>query len=274
MILGGTVTGQFENVKEWAELLDRSGFRAITAPFTCEDEEAKIRDYMSVINERKVKVSELGVWRDILAEENVEFAIGQLELADRLGIECVVNIAGTRGTLSWDCADKSNFTDENYADIVKSIQRVIDSVKPERAFYTIEPMPWMIPDGPDVYLKLIGDVDREHFAVHMDFVNMINSPRRFLGSEDFIEDCFKKLSPYIKSTHIKDSRMALNGYTTHIDECPPGQGALDYPAVLTIINRYLPADGAILLEHMSTFEEYDKAFKFVKNAARQAGIDI
>lgn len=274
MILGGTVTGQFTNVKEWESLLERSCFGAITAPFTCEDDENKIRDYMSVINDHKVKISEIGVWRNILKKENVPYAVGQLELAEKLGIECVVNIAGTKGTLSWDCADKSNYTDENYADIVKSIQNVIDSVKPERAFYTIEPMPWMIPDGPDVYLKLIEDVNREHFAVHMDFVNMINSPRRFLCAESFIEECFAKLSANIKSTHIKDSRMNLNGYTTHIDECPPGEGELDYPAVLKILNRYLPKDGAILLEHMSTFEEYDRAFRFVKNAASSAGVDL
>lgn len=274
MLLGGTVTGKYDSAEEWEELLVRSGFKAVTAPFSCEDDEDTIERYMKVIGSHKVKISEIGVWRNILGGDNTEYAVGQLRLADRLGIECCVNIAGTRGKASWDCADASNYTEENYRDIIKSIQNVIDTAKPERAYYTVEPMPWMIPDGPDVYLKLIEDVDREHFAVHMDFVNMINSPRRFLCANDFIEECFSKLSPFIKSTHIKDSRMNVTGYTTHIDECPPGEGQLDYPAVLKIMDRYLPTDGAILLEHMSTFEAYDKAFRYVKAAAERAGIQL
>lgn len=274
MILGGTVTGEFKTPEEWEELLIKSGFKAITAPFCCEDDEDLIRKYMEIIERNHVKISEIGVWRNILTGQNIDYAVNQLKLADKLGIECCVNIAGTVSDLSWDAADVSNFIDDNYTTIVKSIRQVIDEAAPTKAYYTIEPMPWMIPDGPDVYLKLIDDVDRERFAVHMDFVNMINSPRRFLCACDFVEDCFKKLSPFIKSTHIKDSRMDLTKYTTHIDECPPGEGNLDYPKILQILDKYLPKDGAILLEHMSTFEEYDKAFKYVKNAAEKAGVEV
>ena len=276
MILGGTVTGNFSGPEEWEALLQRSGFKAITAPFTCEDDEATIDIYMRIIERNKVKISEIGVWRNILGgdEKNMAYAVGQLKLADKLGIECCVNIAGTKSNLAWDAADPGNYTEENYRDIVRSIRRVIDQASPKSAFYTIEPMPWMIPDGPDSYLKLIEDVDREHFAAHMDFVNMISSPRRFLCAEEFIQECFSKLSPYIKSTHIKDSKMDLSGYTTHIDECPPGKGNLNYPVILRIIDRYLPEDGAILLEHMHSFEEYDQAFCFVKEAAKQAQVEV
>ena len=274
MILGGTVTGSFKTPEEWEELLIKSGFKAVTAPFCFEDDADTVKSFMNIIEKHDVKVSEIGVWRNILTGNDLDYAIGQLRLADELGIECCVNIAGTVSSLSWDAADKSNFSKRNYEDIVRSIRTVIDKAAPKRAFYTIEPMPWMIPDGPDEYLKLIGDVDREQFAVHMDFVNMINSPRRFLCAEEFVEECFSKLRGLIKSTHIKDSRMDLKGYTTHIDECPPGQGELDYPKILKIIDKYLPDDGAILLEHMSTFEEYDRAFRFVKDAAGSVGLEV
>lgn len=271
MLLGGTVTGEFHDPTEWEQLLVRSGFKAITAPFTCEDDEETINRYVEIIRKHNVKISEIGVWRNTLAGP-IDFAVGQLKLADRLEIGCCVNISGTKSGLRWDCADPSNYDEENYKDIVRSIQNIIDDAAPKRAFYTVEPMPWMIPDGPDVYLQLIKDVNRKQFAVHMDFVNMIHSPRRFLCANEFIRECFSKLGPMIKSTHIKDSRMSLTGYTTHIDECPPGQGELDYPAILKILDDYLPKDGAILLEHMSTFEEYDQAFQFVKRAAQMAGV--
>lgn len=274
MILGGTVAGNFKNPQEWEELLVRSNFKAITAPFNCQDDPALIDQYMKIIEKHHVKISEIGVWRNLMNGENFDYAVNQLRLADSLGIECCVNIAGTSSKLAWDAADVSNYTKETYNKIVDSVRQIIDLAAPKHAFYTLEPMPWMIPDGPEVYLQLLKDVDREHFAVHMDFVNMINSPRRFLSAPEFVEECFSKLGPYIKSTHIKDSRMDLTKYTTHVEECPPGQGQLDYPKLLQIMNKYLPADGAILLEHMNTFEEYDKAFKYVKAAAESAGIEV
>ena len=64
------------------------------------------------------------------------------------------------------------------------------------------------------------------------------------------------------------------GYTTHIDECPPGKGELDYVKVLKIMDKYLPQDGAILLEHMNTFEEYDEAFRYVKSKAEEAQVEV
>ena len=135
-------------------------------------------------------------------------------------------------------------------------------------------MPWMLPDSPESCLQLMKDVDREQFAVHMDFVNMINCPRRFLNAEGFIEECFEKLGPYIKSTHLKDSRMDLTELTTVLNECSPGEGSLDFVQVLRIIDRYLPADAPVLLEHMSTFEEYRRAYGYVAAKAAEAGVPV
>ena len=280
MLLGGTVTGNFSTPEEWGELLTKSGFKAITAPFSCNDSDETIDRYMSIIGDKGVLISEIGVWKNIFdpdpaaALDALQYAKGQLRLADRLKIPCCVNIAGTASPMGWDAADKSNFSRETRQKLIDTVRDIIDSVDPEYTYYCLEPMPWMLPDSPDEYLKLIEEIDRDKFAVHMDFVNMINSPRRFLMAEEFIEECFSKLAPYIKSTHIKDSKMDKLGYTTHIDECPPGKGELDYAKVLKIMDKYLPADGAILLEHMNTFEDYNDAFRYVKSKAEEAQVEV
>ncbi len=73
---------------------------------------------------------------------------------------------------------------------VDSIQHIIDEANPVNTKFSIEPMPWMIPTGPDEYLRLIGDVDREAFGVHMDLINMVNCPQRYFFAEEFMEECF------------------------------------------------------------------------------------
>ncbi len=280
MLLGGTVTGAYSSVAEWERLLIASRFKAVTAPFTCRTPREEISRYLDAVNRNGVTIAEIGVWKNPFdpdpdkAAQAVAFAKGQLALADELGIPCCVNIVGTSSPNGWDAADKSNYAPETYQAAVKCIRDILDSVNPKRAFYCIEPMPWMIPDGPKEYLQLIRDVDRPQFAAHMDFVNMINCPRRFFLAEEFLEECFGLLGPYIKSTHIKDSRMDPNQFTAHLWECPPGQGQLDYEMVLRVIDRHMPKDAPILLEHMSTFQEYAAAYDYVAEKAKAARVFI
>ena len=280
MRLGGTVAGRWETPAQWEALLTASRFRAITAPFTCETPRAEIGEYCRIAAKHDVVIAEVGVWRNTMdpdpekAAANTAFAAGQLALADELDIPCCVNIVGTASTAGWDAADRSNFTPETYERILANIREIIDAAKPVRAFYCIEPMPWMVPDSPESYLQLIRDVDRKQFAAHMDFVNMINCPRRYLAPEAFIEDCFRTLAPYIKSTHLKDTRMSPTKLTALLEECSPGEGTLDFPEVLRIIERHLPKDAPVLLEHMQTFEEYAKAYEYVAEKAALAGVPV
>ena len=181
MRLGGTVVGRAGNAEEWEALLLRSGFRAVTAPFSCRTPRETIARYVGICEKHDVRIAELGVWKNPFdpdpakAAEAMAYTKGQLALADELGVACCVNIAGTASAAGWDAADPSNYTAETYARIVRTIREILDEVKPTRAFYCLEPMPWMIPDSPEGYLQLIADVDRPQFAAHMDFVNMICS---------------------------------------------------------------------------------------------------
>ena len=280
MLLGGTIVGCYANMQEWEELLIRSGFRAITAPFSCRTDKKEIQGYLEAAAKHGVMIAEVGVWKNLLdpdphaAGEAMAYAKGQLALADRLGIPCCVNIAGTPGKAGWDAADPANYTPEVYEWTVGTIREILDEVQPARAFYCIESMPWMVPDGPDEYLQLIRDVDRPQFGAHMDFVNMINSPRRYLAAGRFIEECFRKLAPYIRSTHIKDTRMDPVRLTTMLEECSPGEGTLDFEEILRIIDRTLPRDTPVLLEHMQTEEEYHAAYVYLKEKADRISVPV
>ena len=280
MLLGGTVCGRYSTPEAWECLLAASRFKAVTAPFTCHTPEAEADAYCAAARRQGAVIAEVGIWKNLFdpdpaaAKAAMAFAKGQLALADARGIPCCVNIVGTASPAGWDAADKSNFTPETYDRIVASIREIIDSVKPDRAFYCVEPMPWMVPDGPEACLRLIRDVDRRQFGAHMDFVNMINCPRRYLDAEGFIGTCFRLLAPYIKSTHLKDTRMHPTRLTTILEECSPGEGSLDFTRVLTIMDRYLPADAPVLLEHMQAFEEYEKAYAYVAAQAAEAKINL
>lgn len=278
MKLGGSIAAPFTDAEEWGRLLEQSRFAAVTCPVTHAAKEEAVAGVLKQAERLGVTIAEVGVWRNPLSpdraerEAALEFAKAQLAFADEIGVPCCVNIVGSRGA-RWDGAYPDNYSEETYRAIVGSIRDIIDSVKPRRAFYTIEPMPWMVPDGPDEYLRLIRDVDRERFAVHMDFINMISSARRFLFACEFIEECFVKLGPYIKSCHAKDVRLE-QPFTALIREVAPGEGALDYARVLRIADERLPGDMPFLLEHMETDAQYAAAYDYVAGIAQSEGIAI
>ena len=280
MLLGGTVSGKYSGPEEWEQLLIRSRFKAVTAPFNMYTPRKETEAYLDICDRHGVMIAEIGVWKNLFdpdpaaAAEALAYAEGQLALADELGIACCVNIAGTDSAAGWDAADPSNFTDETYERIIRSVREIIDRVSPKSAFYCLEPMPWMIPDSPENYLQLIRDVNRPQFAAHMDFVNMINCPRRYLAPEKFIEECFGELAPFIKSTHIKDSRMHPTNLTTILEECSPGEGTLDFVKILKILDEKLPTDAPVLLEHMTTAGEYARAYAFLSEKAAAASVAI
>lgn len=277
MRLGGAIEREYQNPEEWLKLVKELGYSAVLAPVGNDASHETIQDYLKIAKDNDIIIGEVGVWRNCLSKNDserkdaIEYAKAQLALAEEMRANCCVNIIGSRHEI-WDSFDEGNYDPAIYDMAVDGIREIIDAVNPKNTFYTIEPMPWMVPDSPEQYLKLIEDVDRKAFGVHLDFVNMINCPYRYVKSTDFIQHCFDLLGPYIKSIHGKDSIME-RAYTTIIHETMPGKGTLDYTKILPMIEKLGP-DTPMFVEHLPDFETYKQAADYVRECGKKAGIMI
>lgn len=277
MRIGGSVVKPYNHPEEWYEQVKDLGYRAVISPIDCHATKEERQDYLNCIKEHDLVLGEVGVWKNCLATDETErtmainYAKEQLALAEELGANCCVNISGSRGKI-WDGFDALNYSKDTYAMVVDTTREIIDAVSPTRTFYSIEPMPWMVPDSPDEYLQLIKDIDRKAFAVHLDFVNMINCPKRYVFHEQFIAECFQKLAPYIKSIHGKDVLM-MNEYTTIIKEVMPGKGVIDYKKIALLVEG-LGKDTPIFVEHLPDHESYKEAASYVREQAKLAGVSV
>ncbi|WBY64128.1 MAG: AP-endonuc-2 domain-containing protein [Thermocaproicibacter melissae] len=275
MRIGGAIEKPYSNPEEWYQFVKELGYRAVLAPIDYRASKEEKQAYLKCAKEHDLVIGEVGVWKNVLALDDaerkaaMEYAKNQLALADELGANCCVNVPGSRGEI-WDGGYRENYAEDTYALVVDSIREIIDSVKPTRTFYTVESLPWMVPDSPDQYLQLIHDVDRKAFAVHLDYVNMINCPKRYLFCDEFIEECFQKLGPYIKSIHGKDVIME-NAYTTLIHETMPGKGIINYQKVARLCESLGP-DTTLFVEHLPDFESYMQAASYVREQAALAGV--
>ena len=267
MLLGVSSALEHKTPQEWAQKHVSLGLRCVNFPVTCMDGQDKIEEYRKAADSAGLMIAEVGVWRNTLAADPderrhwIDYAIEQLRMADAIGAACCVNVVGTPYGPRWDGGYRDNFSKELWDMAVKMIRRIIDAVHPRHTRFCIESMPWMIPSGPDEYLRLIEDVDRAEFGTHLDVVNMITSPRRFFYNDEFLDECFDKLGGTMVSCHLKDIRLKPE-YTFQLEECACGQGSLDVKRYIQLANSVNP-DMPMIIEHLDTDEEYQNSVKYV-----------
>jgi len=258
MRIGGSVMKPYHSPSEWLEQVKELNYSAVIFPVDSSAPKAVVQDYLNCCRDNDLLIGEVGVWRNVMSktegEKHIEYAIRQLELAEEVGANCCVNIAGSWGAL-WDGYHPQQGTKAFYDAVVETTQRIIDAVKPTKTCFSLEPMPWMAPESPEEYLQLIKDVDRDGFKVHLDFANMINGLDRYRHSSDFIRRCFELLAPHIRSIHAKDLLIDDRILPICIKEVPPGEGSIDLALALKLAKE-LPGDIPVFVEHLDSHEAY------------------
>jgi sugar phosphate isomerase/epimerase len=234
--------------------------------------------YAEAAHAAAIVIAEIGAWHanplsrdDATRARGLERCRAQLALADRVGARCCVNVAGSRGD-TWDGPHPDNLSADTFALIVDTVRDILDGVQPVRTFYTLEPMPWTLPDSPDSYLALLRAIDRPRFAVHLDPVNFVNSPAKLYDNAGLLRECFAKLGPHIRSVHAKDVTLEPR-LTVRLDEVRPGLGALDYRVLLRELDRLDP-DTPLLVEHLGGDAEYAAAVAHIRGIAGSLGIAV
>lgn len=279
MRFGGNLCKKWSSPEEWAELNVNAGYTGVYFPMDSTAKTGDIDAYATAAKQHDLVICEIGIWNNLLDPDaakrkaNFERAVHQLELAEYVGANCCVNIAGSYNAVCWDGCHKDNFTQKAFDEIAEISQRIIDAVKPQRTYYTLEPMPNMYPDTADSYLELMKAVDRKRFGAHVDIVNIISSPRAYYGNTAVINEWFDKLGPYIRCCHAKDS-IIRDELTVHLDECRPGTGNIDYDTYLKRVDALENKDVCLMLEHMTEEEDYRLATEFIKGKAEKLGIKL
>ncbi len=277
MRFGAPVFDDCSTPELWVQAVQKQGYRAALCPASLQTPDDEVRLWGKAAAQADIAIAEVGAWSNPLSPDEqerrraVEKCTQSLDLAERLGARCCVNIAGSRST-QWDGPHPNNMSEETFDMIVESVRGIIDAVQPKRAFYVLETMPWIFPDSPDNYLRLLQAIDRPMLGVHLDPANMMNSPQRFFRNADFIRECFAKLGPYVKSCHGKDIALGTH-LTVHLDEVRPGLGGLDYRVFLAELNKVDP-DVTLLLEHLPNENEYSLAAQYVRSVAQEIGIAL
>lgn len=256
------------------------GYTAAYAPEVSIDEIDRIKEIKKAFAQENVMIAEVGYWDNLVdldeatRKHNMGCMANALALAEELGARCAVDIFGSycngSGTLKHT---PKNFSDDAFTDAVDIARYLIDTVNPKTAYFAYEIFPFSFIDSPEMIAKLIKAVDRMQFGVHLDLVNLINSPRAYWNSGDIIRKCIKLFGDRIVAAHVKDIKMREPAISVILEEVVAGTGQLDMKAYIREINR-LPQEIPFMMEHLGTEAEYDQAAAYIRKCATEEGISI
>ncbi|MEK7399596.1 MAG: TIM barrel protein [Candidatus Poribacteria bacterium] len=276
--LGGPVFIQTSDPVELAKAHRKLGYRSAYCPSVSLEDKQRITAIEKAFKAEDVVIAEVGVWTNIMdvdeakRKQNLENVCRGLALADEIGALCCVDIAGSLNPERWDGPHPDNISQKAFDMTVENVRYILNSAKPKRAKFVLEMMPWVIPDSPDSFLELIHAINNSGFGVHLDPVNLVNSPRRYYENAKLLEECFTKLGKWIVSCHAKDTQLT-NQLTTHINEARPGTGNLDYKTYLRGLES-LPQNPPLMIEHLSTEEEFTLAREYIMSVGKEIGISF
>jgi sugar phosphate isomerase/epimerase len=267
---------------EFTSFLQKNNFRAGYLPYEwhlkpgMNAELAEIRD---TFRNRNIILAEVGAWRNpfvpdpVKAKENTEYIIERLALADELNARCAVC---TIGSPSDNNTDPANISDNFYDMAVEQYRLICDRVKPKYAKLCFELLPFNFLDSAEMYEKFIKDINRPKYAgIHLDPINLINSPRSYFCNSEIITGSIKRLAPYgIISMHLKDIKLHSDLPNTYLEEMPVGLGGCDIRSYLLTVHQCLPIETPVLIEHLQSEEQFIDSAKIIRNIAAQEGINI
>lgn len=277
MRLGISFTLPHAAPEEWAAKHRALGLGAAVFPVDHTAPGETIAAYAAAAAQYDLKIAEVGAWKNLLAPDpseraaNYTYVLNQCRLAEKVGAACCVDISGACGEV-WDGGYPANYAPETFDEVVATAKRLIAEAGLRRSAFTLEPMPWMLPWDAESYLALIDAVGSENFAVHMDAINLMNSPDRYFHCADFLRHTFALLSGRIRSVHVKDVALQRT-LTLHLKEVPIGEGGFDIAAYARLTEAE-GEDTPFIIEHLAKEEEYLAAIAAVKTILGKEGIRL
>ena len=205
--LGSPLPQTWDSPDGWIALLRERGFRAAYWPLA--DDADRGRASTRTRPRRRRRTSDR---RDRRLEQPAQprrrrrapprssAASARLALADRVGRALLREPRRLASPTSGTARIPDNLSRDTFALIVDSVREIVDAVEPRRTYYTLEPMPWTCcPTRPTATSSCWRRSTGERFAVHLDPINMINTPAKFYDNAGFLRECFAKLGPHVSA---------------------------------------------------------------------------
>lgn len=233
-----------------------------------------IADWRRQLAENELEVVQVGSWAHNPLRPNPQteqIARDALAAAADLGAPCIILGGGTKNPNHSFCGHPDNFTDEAIAEAATALGSLAQEAEAAGVLVTLEIHFATVLHDWNACRKLIDAVGSPAVRINLDAANMIRYSD-YWSSSDYIREGIESLGAMIETCHAKDVVMH-DALHLHIDECPAGEGCLNYADIICLIDTHLRPDTYLVVEH-TPLERLPAAMAYIKDCAAQAGVAI
>jgi sugar phosphate isomerase/epimerase len=203
------------------------------------------------------------------AERWQRHIIDAIHSADEMGCQLVLTHSGSMySNRNW--AHPLNWSKEAWQRSVTALKNIAKATAGSKVQIAIEPVNTEAINNPWAQVRLREDVGDSRIMSGLDITNMVFSNTAFRMTE-LLNTTFELLGDQIAYVHAKD--FEWNSMMPGINWAMNGTGNMDYEVFLTHISR-LKHPTNMLIEFLTTNEEYQQAQRNIRAIAAKVGVQI
>ena len=233
-----------------------------------------IADWRSQLAEHDLEVVQVGGWAHNplrSTPQTEKIARDAIAAAAELGAPCIILGGGTKNPNHSFCGHPDNFTDEAIAEAATSLKPLAREAEAAGVLVTLEIHFATVLHDWDACRKLIEEIASPAVKINLDAANMIRY-YDYWSSSDYIRLGIETLATMIETCHAKDVVMH-DALHAHMDECPAGEGCLDYADIIHQVDTHLSPDTYMIVEH-TPLDKLPAAMTYIRESAAKAGAAI
>ncbi|MCY4073429.1 MAG: TIM barrel protein [Chloroflexi bacterium] len=233
-----------------------------------------IADWRSQLAENELEVVQVGAWalNPLLpTPETAQIARDAIVAAADLGAPRIILGGGTKNPNHSFCGHPDNFTGEAIMEAASSLRPFVREAEAAGVLVTLEIHFATVLHDWEACRKLVEEIASPALKINLDAANMIRY-YDYWSSSDYIRLGIETLGTMIETCHAKDVVMH-DALHVHMDECPAGEGCLDYADIIRLIDTHLRPDTYMIVEH-TPLDKLPAAMTYIRNSAAKAGVAI
>jgi sugar phosphate isomerase/epimerase len=233
-----------------------------------------IANWRRQLAENELEVAQVGGWacKPLRpSPETEQIARGAVAAAAEIGAPRIVLGAGTKNPNHSFCGHPDNFTDAAIIEAASNLKSLARAAEAAGVLVTLEIHFATVLCDWEACRKLIEAIGSPAVKINLDAANIIRY-QDYWNSSAYIRAGVESLGTLIETCHAKDVVMH-DALHLHIDECPAGEGCLNYAYIIGLVDEHLPSDTYMVVEH-TPLDRLPAAIAYIRESAAEADATI
>jgi len=203
--------------------------------------------------------------------QTLQTALEDIAIAKEIGSHTVVMPGGSFNQEHPFCAHPDNFDDRAIAEAASSLQPVAEVAEEKEVVVALEFHFATVMKDWAACKHLLEQIGSAWIQLEFDAGNMVQL-ENYWNTRALLHQGFDLVGNSIATCHVKDI-VLRNQLHFHMDDCPAGEGCIDWVELIKLVGERLHPDTYLIIEH-TPVDKIAGTVDYMRTCAEKAGATI